>query len=243
MFVTVEHDYYYYKFDTNNNILEKIIIDHSMGKKTKQRRHRKNKTVVVVVSKEEERNNNNIHSSSSLIDVSVVVVDHLLPFVSKFNSIMLRFPAYRGQPLSRAEEDCVREFFVRVAEFASKKKKSEQQQQFSYNPLHPITAFMIVNYPEETLHCRCNPFRSSILHRSLRFVSACFQVVIDCSQEEDDRAADFLPPTTAEKYFSSLVNFMEVLRMYSLFFKSKPCQCEEKLLCVLLQPSSSSCSI
>jgi hypothetical protein len=167
---------------------------------------------------------NDIHSlivvdPDAVVSVSIPCSDL---FVSKFHSIMLRFPAYCGQLLSRAEEDHVREFFVRVAEFSSKGEP------FSYNPLHPITAFMIVNYPEETLHCHCNPFRSSILHRSLRFVCACFQVVIDCSREEDDGAADFLPSTTALKYFSSLVDYMEVLRMYSLFFKSKPCQCDKK---------------
>jgi hypothetical protein len=154
--------------------------------------------------------------------MSIPCSSDFFSFVSKFHSIMLRFPAYCGQLLSRAEEDHVREFFVRVARFSSKGGS------FPYNPLHPITAFMIVNYPEETLHCHCNPFRSSILHRSLRFVCACFQVVIDCSREEDDGAADFLPPTTALKYFSSLVGYMEVLRMYSLFFKSKPCQCDKK---------------
>ena len=167
---------------------------------------------------------NDIHSlivvdPDAVVSVSIPCSDL---FVSKFHSIMLRFPAYCGQLLSRAEEDHVREFFVRVAEFSSKGEP------FSYNPLHPITAFMIVNYPEEILHCHCNPFRPSILHRSLSFVCACFQVVIDCSREEDDGAADFLPSTTALKYFSSLVDYMEVLRMYSLFFKSKPCQCDKK---------------
>ncbi len=150
-------------------------------------------------------------------------------FVTNFLAIMLHFPSKCGQLLSHEDEAYVCDFFVRVARFASKTTATAL---FSFTPLHPITAFMIANYPEETLRCSCNPFRPSILHRSLRFVGACFQVVVECRRDEDDSADDFLPPSTAQNFFASLVDYIEVLRMYSIFFKNRPpCQCQVKVTC------------
>jgi hypothetical protein len=139
-------------------------------------------------------------------------------FVTNFLVSMQRYPSDYSSVPSRAEEDSMRCFFVRVAEFASNKP-------FAFNPSHLCTAFMIANYPDNTLQCFCNPFRPSLLHRSLDFVGACFQAAMEANPSEDAASDDFLSASTADNFFRSLVHYMETLKAYSIYYKGMTCRC------------------
>ena len=142
-------------------------------------------------------------------------------FVTNFTTIMQRFPEYHGSILSKKDKEIVDDFFTRMTKFTEKTFTE-------FNPAHPLMAFLLVNFPEEILRCSCNPFRQSLIYRSTNFVGAVFQVVIDCRQDEDDDSDDFIPPSTAKNYLYSMLRFIEILGVYSAYFKSKKCQCEAK---------------
>jgi hypothetical protein len=140
-------------------------------------------------------------------------------FVTKFLLVASRFPSNCREKLSKSDKAHVGDFFTRVARFSSAAP-------FSFEPMHAFTAFLVVNFPGEVLQCQCNPFRETLMHRSLRFVGACFQVVIDCSEAEDDSDWSFLPKNTASNYIASLMDYIEVLAMYGVFLRDKLCRCE-----------------
>lgn len=146
--------------------------------------------------------------------------DEKKKFVTNFTMVMQRFPEFHGADMSPSDREIVFDFFARVARFTEKTFND-------FNPSHLLMAFILVNFPEETtLECRCNPFRQSLFYRSVNFVGAVFQVVVDCKYDEDDGSDDFLPLFTAKNYLYSLIRFNETLKMYSVYFNSKQCRCE-----------------
>jgi hypothetical protein len=144
-------------------------------------------------------------------------------FVSDFLTVMQRFPESEEGRIIRKDVQCVQEFFSRVAQYA------EGNQDAVLKPGYYLAAFLLVNFPERDLTCKCNPFNQSFMHRSLDFVGAVFQVIIDCHASEDDERKDFLPRTTAENFRLKHSLFSEVLDCYLDFAKAKSCPCYVKL--------------
>jgi hypothetical protein len=150
----------------------------------------------------------------------VIAIPPKRKFVSRFLKVLQRFPASAEQLLSIADEKCILEFFSRVARFAD-----THHSLVAFDPAVAATAILMVNFPEAIISCRCNPFRETIFHRSLALVAACFQVAIDCSVDEDEDSSDFLPPHTAKNFLTCLVQYLQVLRQYSIYIKAGQCRC------------------
>ena len=142
-------------------------------------------------------------------------------FVTNFAMVMQRFPACHNGYMSAADGLIVRNFYVRVARFAD-------WSEITFDPDLLSTAFMFVNYPAYFICTALNPFGESLLYRSLSFVAAVFQVVIDCNVNEDDTSDDFLPAATAKNFLFRLFQFTEAFNRYqkmndSLSKTSKRC--------------------
>ena len=132
-------------------------------------------------------------------------------FVSNFLTVMHRFPASKDGKMTHVEAKIVKCFFVRVSKFADKTLLFVDHQQL-------LTAFLIVNFPEEyNMTSPSNPFCKSLLYRSISFVGAAFQVVIDCSSSEDDSKEGFLPASTADNFKYRKQQFLEALKMHQEF--------------------------
>lgn len=141
-------------------------------------------------------------------------------FVSRFLQAMQQFPASPEHLLSSADENCILQFFTRVTWFADK-----HHSLVAFDPAVAATAILMVNFPEAIISCHCNPFRETIFHRSLALVAACFQVVIDCSASEDENRTDFLPPHTAKNFLNCLIQYLQVLKQYSIYIRAGQCRC------------------
>jgi len=144
-------------------------------------------------------------------------------FVTKFLAVMQRFPACKRGEISLDEEYAVNTFFYRMVQFTNRGR-------IEFKPRFLLMAFMIVSFPDVFLSCHCNPFRQSLIYRSLGFVGAVFQATMDCSQSEDDSRADFLPLETADNFATRLNQFLEVLRLHRRFLVEKPCCCQGAML-------------
>ena len=164
--------------------------------------------------------NNNNNNNKNNNNKPIKQANENKKFVTNFTMVMQRFPEYYGADLSPGDREIVYDFFARVARFTEKTFDD-------FNPSHLLLAFMLVNFPDETLlGCMCNPFRHSLLYRSVNFVGAVFQVVVDCKSDEDDGSDDFLPLFTAKNYLHSMIRFNETLHMFNAYFNSKMCRCE-----------------
>jgi hypothetical protein len=142
-------------------------------------------------------------------------------FVSKFLTVVQRFPESELDQLSQDEENTVNTFFVRLIHYTNGTK-------ITFKPDFLLIAFMYVSFPNTTFLCKCNPFLQSLLHRSLDFVGVVFQVIIDCNESEDDGRNDFLPVATAENFSTKLNSYLEVLRFHYEFEKGGACQCPKR---------------
>lgn len=139
-------------------------------------------------------------------------------FVTKFLSVMRRFPATAEARISREDLKHVNMFFIRVACFCDGSI-------LTLDPHYLLSAFVLANFPEENFTCVCNPFNHTLLHRSVDFVGACFQVVIDSSESEDDGQLEFIPCRTAMNFAQKLTNFKKVFDEHLGFSQGKWCSC------------------
>lgn len=141
-------------------------------------------------------------------------------FVSRFLAVLQRFPESEEDKLSKEEENIVNTFFVRLIHYTNGIK-------ITFKPDFLVIAYMLVSFPSTTYLCKCNPFMQSLLYRSVNFVGAVFQVIIDCNESEDDGCDDFLPVGTAENFATKLNAYLEVLKNHYTFGKSGACKCQK----------------
>ncbi len=128
-------------------------------------------------------------------------------FVTKFAAVMQTFPEKSDGALKTEEQLIIGEFFLRVARYADRDSP----------PLDPVLiglAILFVNFPNYYIMTKVNPFGVSVLFRAFSFVAATMQVVIDCSESEDDTAEDFLPEATAKNFIFRARLFEDVLNKY-----------------------------
>ena len=128
-------------------------------------------------------------------------------FVTNFAMVMQRFPSCKEGYMSASDGKIVRNFYVRVARFAD-------ENEITFDPDLLSTAFMFVNFPAYFISTTRNPFGESLLFRSLSFVGAVFQVIIDCNPNEDDSSDNFLPAETAKNFMFRLLQFREAFNRY-----------------------------
>ena len=141
-----------------------------------------------------------------------------MKFVTKFLSIMQRFPVTSKARISRDDLKHVNMFFIRVACFCDGSV-------LTLDPYYLLSAFVLANFPAENFTCVCNPFNCTLFHRSVDFVGACFQVVIDSSESEDDGRLEFIPRKTALNFAQKLTKFMEAFDAYLGFSQGGWCSC------------------
>ena len=144
-------------------------------------------------------------------------------FVSKFLAVLQRFPRSEMDKPSKDDENTVNTFFARLINYTDGTK-------ITFKPDYLLIAFIVVSFADRIFVCECNPFKQSLLYRSLDFVGAVFQVIIDCSESEDDGRRDFLAAGTAENFATKLKLYNEVLNFHYKFEKSGSCQCHKKRL-------------
>ena len=144
-------------------------------------------------------------------------------FVTKFLAVMQRFPENTLGEMSLDDEFVVDTFFYRLVQFT-------KGGGIEFKPRFLLMAFMIVNFPDLFLSCKCNPFRRSLIYRSLGFVGATFQVTMECSPSEDDAQEDFLPVDIVDTFVARLNKYLEVLRFHRRFLIETPCKCPGSML-------------
>jgi hypothetical protein len=144
-------------------------------------------------------------------------------FVTKFLAVMQRFPACKLGEMSLDDEFVVDTFFYRLVQFTNVER-------IEFKPRLLLMAFMIVNFPDLFVSCKCNPFRQSLIYRSLGFVDATFQVTMDCSQSEDDSLQDFLPVDIVDNFVARLNQYLQALKLYRRFLIGIPCKCQGTML-------------